>query len=85
VLKVDGREVARKRIPHTIPFLMTVDEPFDVGVDTRTGVDDHDYLVPFRFTGTLNKLTFKLEPPALSAGDGATLDEARKRVAAAIQ
>ena len=40
MLSVDGKELARKTIPHTIPFLMTVDETFDVGVDTRTGVDD---------------------------------------------
>ena len=62
VLKVDGKEVASKKIPHTIPFLMTIDETFDVGVDTRTPVDDKDYQVPFRFTGKLNKLTFKLGP-----------------------
>src|SRR5437870_1453592 len=37
----------------TIPFLMTLDETFDVGVDTRTGVNDKDYRVPFRFTGKI--------------------------------
>ena len=35
---------------------MTVDESFDVGVDTRTPLDDRDYQVPFRFTGKLNKV-----------------------------
>jgi arylsulfatase len=63
VLSVDGKEVARKAIPHTIPVLTTIDETFDVGVDTRTGVDDNDYQPPFRFTGKLEKLTVKLEPP----------------------
>ena len=48
VLSVDGKEVANKTIPHTIPFVVTVDESFDVGVDTRTGVDDNDYQPPFR-------------------------------------
>ena len=33
VLSVDGKEVASKTIPHTIPFLMTIDETFDVGSD----------------------------------------------------
>jgi hypothetical protein len=42
VLKVDGREVANTKIPHTISFLITVDETFDVGVDTRTGVNDKE-------------------------------------------
>jgi Galactose oxidase, central domain len=53
VLTVDGKEVANKKIPHTTPFIITADETFDVGVDTRTGVDDKDYQVPFRFTGKL--------------------------------
>ena len=42
-----------------------MDESFDVGVDTRYGVDDNDYQVPFRFTGKLTKLTIKLEPPKM--------------------
>ena len=62
VLSVDGKEVASKTIPHTIPFLETIDETFDVGVDTRTGVDDNDYQPPFRFTGKIDKLTVKLVP-----------------------
>jgi hypothetical protein len=28
-------------------------------VDTRTGVNDADYHMPFRFTGKLNKVTIK--------------------------
>jgi arylsulfatase len=62
-LSVDGQEVATKSMPHTIPAIMTIDESFDVGVDTRTGVDDKDYQPPFRFTGKLDKLTVKLEVP----------------------
>jgi arylsulfatase A-like enzyme len=62
VLSVDGKEVATQKIPHTIPFLMAIDETFDVGVDMRTGVDDKDYQVPFRFTGKIAKLTVKLGP-----------------------
>ncbi len=69
VLKVDGTEVANKKIPHTIPFLMTIDETFDVGIDTRTAVDDNDYQVPFRFTGKLAKVTFKLGPVQLTSAD----------------
>jgi hypothetical protein len=57
---VDGYAVASKTMPYTIPFLISFDESFDVGVDTRTGVDDKDYQVPFRFTGKLDRLTVKL-------------------------
>ena len=45
------------------------DETFDVGVDTRTGVNDNDYQVPFAFNGTIDKLTFKLGPTQLTAED----------------
>jgi arylsulfatase len=69
VLSVDGKEVARKDVPHTIPVIMAIDETFDVGVDTRTGVDDKDYQVPFRFTGKLSKLTVKLGPEEIAEGD----------------
>jgi arylsulfatase len=66
VLSVDGKEVARKTIPHSTPAVITIDESFDVGVDTRSSVDDNDYQPPFRFTGKLDKLTIKLEPPKLA-------------------
>lgn len=69
VLSVDGKEVDNKKIPHTVPALFTIDETFDVGVDTRTGVDDKDYQPPFRFTGKLDKLTIKLGPNQMLAAD----------------
>jgi arylsulfatase len=69
VLKVDDKEVANQKIAHTIPFLMAIDETFDVGVDTRTPVDDKDYQVPFRFSGKLDKLTFKLGPVQFTSED----------------
>ena len=69
VLSVDGKEVAKKTIPHTIPALLTLDESFDVGVDSRTSVNDNDYQPPFRFTGKLGKLTIKLGPAQLADAD----------------
>ena len=76
VLKVDGQEVARRTIPHTIPLIMQWDENFDIGADTGTPVDDRDYHVPFRFTGKLDKLTLKIERPTLSPEDVRQLREA---------
>jgi arylsulfatase len=49
--------------------MMTIAETFDVGMDTRTRVDDKDYQVPFRFTGRIDKLTFKLGPEQITAAD----------------
>jgi arylsulfatase A-like enzyme len=69
VLRVDGSEVANKKMPHTIPFLMALDETFDVGMDTRTPVDDNDYQLPFRFNGKIAKLNYKLGPVQLTSED----------------
>jgi arylsulfatase A-like enzyme len=69
VLKVDGAEAARQSIPRTIPFTMPFDETFDVGIDTRTGVNNADYRPPFRFTGTIDKLTFKIGPEQFTNDD----------------
>ena len=79
VFTVDGKELARKKIEHSIPLMMTIDETFDIGVDTRTGVDD-SFKLPFRFTGTIDKLTFKLGPSQLAAADRRTSKEALARV-----
>ena len=64
VLSVDGKEAARNTLEHTTPILFPEDETFDVGQDTRTGVAlvEYRYDVPFKFTGKIDKLTFKLKP-----------------------
>ena len=80
VFTVDGKELARKTIKHTIPLLMSIDETFDVGVDTRTPVDDN-YQLPFRFTGTINKLTFKLGPSQITEADkSAIIKDSRVKI-----
>jgi arylsulfatase A-like enzyme len=68
VFTVDGKEIARKTIPHTIPLLMSIDETFDIGSDTRTAVNN-DYQLPFKFTGTIDELTFNLGPEQLTEVD----------------
>jgi hypothetical protein len=79
VLKADGREVATLQVPKTVPFTLPGDETFDIGVDTRTGVNDLDYQVPFRFNGKIDKLTFKLGPEQLAAADRTKVQEALAR------
>ena len=69
VLKVDGKEVDTKSVGHTIPAILTIDETLDIGSDTRTSVDDADYQVPFRFTGTLSKVSIKLGPSQMLPED----------------
>jgi len=67
--------MASKKIAHTIPLIMTVDETFDIGLDTGTGVDN-SYQLPFKFTGTIDKLTIKLGPSQMSAADKKAAEEA---------
>ena len=64
VLLVDGKEVARNTLEHSTPITFPEDESFDVGLDTRTPLAllEYRYDVPFKFTGKIDKLTFKLEP-----------------------
>ncbi len=69
VLTVDGKEIESKKVLHTIPFLMTIDETFDIGSDLRTPVDDKDYQVPFRFNGKIDKVTIKLGPEQLTKAE----------------
>jgi hypothetical protein len=78
VLTVDGNEIARKAIPHTIPFLMAIDETFDIGSDTRTTVDD-SYKLPFHFTGKIDKLTYKLGPTQMTGDDQRLMRHALER------
>jgi hypothetical protein len=78
VLMVDGKEVAKKSMPHSIPFLMAIDETFDIGSDTRTAVDD-SYKLPFRFTGKIDKLTYKLGPTQMTSDEQRHMRHALER------
>ncbi len=78
VLKVDGTEVAREKMEHTLPLILQWDETFDIGSDTGTPVCDEDYQCPFAFTGKLVKLTLKIDRPKLSPEDEKRLLESQR-------
>jgi hypothetical protein len=73
---VDGKVVSTQTLDHTVPLTLPWDETFDIGSDTGTPVDDHDYQVPFNFTGKISKLTISLDPPRLTPDDEKKLMEA---------
>jgi arylsulfatase A-like enzyme len=75
VLTVDGKVLSTQKMEHTIPFLMALDESLDIGMDTRTPVDE-TYKLPFKFTGTINKLTYKLGPEQISKAEREVMDRA---------
>jgi hypothetical protein len=52
---------------------------------SRTGVEDRDYLPPFRFNGKLDKLTIKLEPPKRTAEEQNFLDRKTQEARNAAQ
>jgi hypothetical protein len=58
---------------------MCIDETFDIGVDTCTAVD-FSYDLPFRFNGTIDKLTYNLGPSQLSAEEQRNVQEAVAKV-----
>ena len=68
-LKVDGKEIATKRMEKTLPMILQWDESFDIGSDTLTGVNDADYRPPFPLTAKLIKLTIKVDRPQLTPAD----------------
>lgn len=73
-LRVDGKQVAQGRIGATIPLRFSLDETFDVGEDTGTGVSE-DYDVPFPFSGRIEKLVVHIEAPKLGGAEQRKLDE----------
>jgi arylsulfatase A-like enzyme len=82
VLSVDGKEVARNSMENSTPITFPEDETFDVGQDTRSGVAmlEYRYDVPFRFTGTINKLTFDLGADHVTAGERREMQKTVARV-----
>ena len=60
----------------TIPMIFAVDETFDIGSDTGSSIDDSENQIPFKFTGTIDKLTITLEEPKLTPADVEKLRQA---------
>jgi arylsulfatase len=81
-LTVDGKVVATQRMENTLPMTKPLDTVVNIGDATLTPVDDRDYQVPFKFTGTIDKITIRLEPPVLSAEDVEMLKKAGLKQAA---
>jgi len=83
ILSVDGKEVDKKSMEHTVPFIFQWDETFDVGLDTGTPVSlvEYHYDCPFKFTGKIDKLTYQLGPVQMPQEGQQTLQKAAERIA----
>jgi hypothetical protein len=59
-LSINGRKVAEDRIKRTVPVIFSTDDTFDVGEDRGSPVSP-TYKLPFKFTGTLKKVTVEVQ------------------------
>jgi arylsulfatase A-like enzyme len=86
-LTVDGNKVAENRIEQTSPVgKFSLDESFDVGQDTGTPViDDYEAKMPFKFTGTLEKVEINLGPDQLTPQQRGELEQLKRDFAVAVQ
>ena len=85
-LSVDGKEVAQGKIEHTIPIRISLDETFDIGMDTGTPVvEDYVDKMPFKFTGTLKKIVIELGKSGLGLNDEKKLRELTEKAARAVE
>ena len=77
-LKVDGKVVSTQKLERTLPLVKPLDQTFNIGSSGAHPVDDDDYKVPFKFTGTINKVTIALDPPKLTPDDVQKLKAAQR-------
>ena len=85
-LSVDGEQVAQGEIEHTIPIRFSLDETFDIGMDTGTPVvEDYVDKMPFKFTGTLKKVVIELGKSGLTANDEKKLKEQAEKASRAVE
>jgi hypothetical protein len=73
-LSVNGKKVAEGRIARTVPIKFATDDGFDVGQDLITPVSP-TYKCPFKFTGTVKKVTIERQPLGLSPEQEKALEE----------
>lgn len=71
VIGINGKEVGRARIAHTVPGRFGIDT-FGLGSDTGSPVSN-TYQPPFPFTGTVERVDIELGPPNLSPKDESKL------------
>ena len=72
VIGINGKEVGRARIAHTVPGRFGIDT-FGLGSDTGSPVSN-TYQPPFPFTGTVERVDIELGPRNLSPEDESKLN-----------
>jgi arylsulfatase len=63
-MTANGKKVAGGRLERTVPVQFSIGEGLDIGMDGGSPVD-FTYTLPFKFTGTIHKVTIELRPQAV--------------------
>nr|WP_303652892.1 arylsulfatase [Paludisphaera mucosa] len=85
-LSVDGKEVAQGKIERTVPTRFSLDETFDVGMDTGTPVvEDYVDRMPFKFTGILKKVVVGLGKSSVAARDEKPLKDLADKASRTVE
>jgi arylsulfatase len=59
-IRIDGKEVAKGRVPRTAVLAFTANDAFDVGMDSYSPVSQAYFdRKPFKFNGTIDKVRIK--------------------------
>ena len=60
-MTANGNKIAEGRLERTVPIQFSLGEGLDIGVDSGSAVD-FTYKLPFKFTGTIEKVEIDLAP-----------------------
>lgn len=82
-LFVNGKNVAEGRLDQTIPARFSAYACMDIGRDNRKPVS-HTYRSPFVFTGTIDRVTFDLEPTPRSPAEKQEVETTQHQVRFAV-
>jgi arylsulfatase len=64
VIRIDGKEFAKGKVPRTAVLAFTANDAFDVGMDSYSPVSEAYFdRAPFKFNGKINRLHIKYLPP----------------------
>ncbi len=62
-LSADGSKIAEGRLDRTVPIQFSLGEGLDIGMDTGSPID-FTYKLPFKFTGSIEKVEIEIKPGA---------------------
>jgi arylsulfatase A-like enzyme len=82
-LLVNGRTVAEGRLDRTVPGRFSAYACMDIGRDNGKPVS-RTYASPFPFTGTIEKVTFDLEPTPKSPAEKAEMEKSHQQTRVTI-